>query len=206
MENCFKNINIELSIDNKIFKEYKNFSYQHVDISAALQRGRDPKDVVVSSTFKRVSLPKNYFEGEAIDKLIKDFNLSLKIFLIEPGYVYNWHRDAYRHLAFNCMLGGNDDYLVLFAHEYPNGLSSSITFARYSYFPAARLVYSPRRFYTINTQIPHISINFGKEARYLLTLAEYEDNPLKTEKTNITNYNYFESAKKKLQDLGYFNL
>lgn len=199
MIECFKDINIELSTDSKIFKEYKNFDYQHRDISAALNRDRLATDVVVSSTFKRVSLPKNYFEGEEIDRFIKEFNLNIKIFLIEPGYVYNWHRDAYRYLSFNCMLGGDDDYLVLFSHEYPDRL-------RYSYFPATRLIYSPRKFYALNSQILHISINFGKEPRYLLTLAEYEDNPLEYQKTNITDYDFYEAAKEKLKNLGYIDL
>jgi hypothetical protein len=104
------------------------------------------------------------------------------------------------------MLGGDDDYLVLFSHEYPNGLSPSVTFARYSYFPATRLIYGPRKFYALNSQIPHISINFGKEPRYLLTLAEYEDNPLEAQKTNIPDYDFYEAAKEKLKNLGYIDL
>ncbi len=205
MTECFLETNLELSEDSKIFNEYKNFNYQHIDIPNANGRERQSSDVVTSSTFKRVSLPRDYFKNEKIDNFIQKFNLSVKIFLIEPGYVYNWHRDTYRHLAFNCMLGGDDNYLVLFSHEYPNGLHPHVTFAHYSYFPFTRLIYNPRKFYILNTQIPHISINFGSEPRYLLTLAEYENKPLECQITRIPNYDFYEDNKRRLIELGYLD-
>jgi hypothetical protein len=205
MIECFLQTNLKLSEDSRIFNEYKNFDYRHMDVPKIVGRERKAIDVVPSSTFKRAKLPGDYFKNEKIHDFIQEFNLMLQIFLIEPGYIYNWHRDAYRHLAFNCMIGGDDDYLVLWSHEYPNGLLPSVTFAHYSYFPTTRLIYNPRQFYFFNSQIPHISINFSSQPRYVLTMAEYVKEPLECHTTGIPDYDFYEATKEKLKNLGYID-
>ena len=43
------------------------------------------------------------------------------VFLIEPNKTYNWHRDAFRYVALNCLLTHDDlDYTTVFCTDLDN--------------------------------------------------------------------------------------
>jgi len=166
--NCFEKLNITLPKDHPIFTDHLNYNYQHVDV----------KLYDSSRTFLRHSLPADYFKGEPIHDLMKKYNLGAKIFLIAPGWFYNWHRDGFRMLSFNLLLTDDDDYLTLFAHEYPKEMQVNI--AQFTHQQFSRLEYTPQTFYLLNAQIPHMAINYSKKNRYVLTLATFSKTPTAT--------------------------
>ena len=160
----YKKLNIKLSKNNALFQDFRSFDYQHVDLPNNEYDKRN--------TFKQVKVSLDYFKNEPILEVIEDYNLIPVCFLIESEHTYNWHRDAWRLTAFNLMLNDNPDYLVMFAKDFP--IDKSVTLTNMMYTPTISMSYEPRTFYAFNTQIPHISINYGKENRYLLTLAHYK--------------------------------
>jgi hypothetical protein len=193
MNECFTKLSLGLSPSNPLFEDCKTFDYGHVDVTKNQgKEGRVTHDVAISATFKQHKVPQNYFENEPILELIQEFNLYPRILLIEPGYIYNWHRDVYRATAFNLMLTQDDQYLVMFAHEHKK---DSLMPRDYVYFPYTRLTYEPNQFYLLNTQIPHNSINYGTESRYVLSMGYYELNPLIT-KGPITSDHYYSTVDK----------
>lgn len=154
-------LNLTIPRDHKIFKEYTNFDYNQVEV----------KDKIYdkSLTFKQCFLSKDYFEGLEIGEIITELNLLPKVFLIEGYHVYNWHRDAFRNIAFNLTLNPDTDYIVMFAPNFPNDKHHN----KIMYEPIEEIRYDDGKFILFNTQVPHISINRGRINRYLLTIARY---------------------------------
>jgi hypothetical protein len=189
MNNCFEKLNIKLSPDNKLFEDCKEFEYIQV-VNHVGKKNTFPQFVL--KDYKR------YFHNEPILKIIEKYNLEPKLFQIEPGWFYNWHRDGFRHAAFNLPLSRDDDYLVLFAHEFPNYNKPQITLEGYSYFPTTRIQYEQDTLYLVNTQIPHCSINFGTEPRYLLTMAEFTNYVVDSAKNNEPDIPYYTALVDKL--------
>jgi hypothetical protein len=81
MEKCFRKLNLGIPEDHKIFKEYRSFNYSQVEV----------KLYDSSKTFKQYNLPKDYFLGTEVHKVMCDLNLRASIFLIEANHFYNWH-------------------------------------------------------------------------------------------------------------------
>jgi hypothetical protein len=106
---CYETTALKLSANHPIFKEHTSWDFKHTDIKLYNKR----------NTFLRRSLPTEYFIGESIYDLMVEFNLSAKVFMMEPGTVYNWHRDAWRNVAFNLLLTDDPNYITVFAHDHP---------------------------------------------------------------------------------------
>ena len=167
--NCFEKLNIGLLPTNKLFEDCKTFDYGHVDVAKREGKaGRIAEDVEVTATFRQHKVPLEYFKNEPILELIQEFNLTLT---------------------------QDDQYLVMFAHEHKKDLFMP---KDYIYFPYTRLTYEPNKFYLLNTQIPHNSINYGMVPRYVLSMGYYELDPLRT-KGPIT-YDYYYSTINKLKE------
>ena len=157
----FTKLNIGLSPDNPIFSDYKNFPYEQV--------GNQLQNLEKETTFPQYSVPLDYFKNEKLFPLFSILNLKPKIFLVEKNYCYNWHRDAFRSLAFNLMLNEDDEYFVAFVKYISD--NNQVESFRYKEFE--RLVYEKNKFYLLNNQVPHISINFGQEHRYILSIGNF---------------------------------
>lgn len=193
MNLCFTELNFGLNPNNRLFEDCKTFDYGHVDVGRREGKGaRTDDDVAVKATFRQHRVSLNYFKDEPILALIQEFNLIPKILLIEPGHIYNWHRDTYRATAFNLMLTNDDQYLVMFAHEHP---TNSFMPPEYIYFPYTSIRYNYNQFYLLNTQIPHNSINYGTVPRYVLSMGYYELDPIRL-KRGITYDHYYTTIDK----------
>lgn len=203
MPECFLKLKVKLSKDNPIYTEYKNLDYRHANIAKQQGREEAQSDIKVTSTFKRADVPMEFFKDEPILDVMREFGLVPKIFLVEPEHVYNWHRDIYRYAPLNLLVHGNDDYLVMFSHEYPNGKYPFVTYKDYDYFPYKRLIYEDNSFYLFNSQIPHIVINYGTEPRYLLTLSKFSNGPIESTLKGIPDFDYFIDTQEKLNEKGY---
>ena len=164
--NCFEKLNLKLSTNHSIFNEHLTFDYGHVDVRLYSE----------NNTFLRYSLPDDYFKGEAIYEVMQQYKLKAKIFLMEPGYLYNWHRDAWRNIAFNMLLTDDPNYILAFAHTYRP--AQIIDPNKFMYSPFTSLRYEPNTLYLLNSQIPHLVFNYGTVNRYLLTIAHYESQPV----------------------------
>jgi hypothetical protein len=127
------------------------------------------------------------------------YNLVAKIFLVEAGKFYNWHRDSFRYTAFNILLHGDDDYLTIFSHETPP--SDKLQLSMFIYKPMTRLIYEPGYFYLLNSQIPHMVINYGKTDRYLLTIASNETKVLNTWYGDSADYSKYNTLIEELKQL-----
>lgn len=184
MNNCYEKLNIKLSPDNLLFKDCKNFEYNQF-VNHLGKKHTFPQYVLRQYS--------KYFHNETIINIIEKYNLEPKIFKIDPGWVYNWHRDGFRHAAFNLPLSRDPNYLVLFAHEFPNYNKPQITLEGYPYFPTTRIQYEEDTLYLVNTQIPHCSINFGTEPRYLLTMGEFVNYQVDSSKNNEPDIVYYKS-------------
>lgn len=155
MPECFKKLKLRLSANSALRADFKKWNYHQVNV-----------DYPSQSTFLRSEVPVEYFSDQPeLMQVINDNKMDAKVFLLEPGTVYNWHRDAYRYAPLNCIIDGDSDYLVLFDHTY--------SARKFSYFPATRLIYDESKFYMFNAQVPHCAINYGNTPRYLLTIASY---------------------------------
>lgn len=166
MNNCYEVTNITLSDTHPIFNSHMNWPYDHGNVSIYERK----------NTFLRCSIPTSYFEGEPIHNIMVKYGLTAKIFMMEPGTLYNWHRDAWRHFAINLLLSDDPDYLTVFAHDYPP--SERLENTKFMYAPITRLVYKPKTFHIFNAQVPHIAFNYSNTNRYLLTIAHYETEPV----------------------------
>ena len=164
--NCFEKLNLHLSNNHPIWAEHLNYDYGHVDVRLYSEK----------KTFLRYSLPDDYFKGEAIYEVMQQYKLKAKIFLMEPGYLYNWHRDAWRNIAFNMLLTDDPNYILAFAHTYRP--AQIIDPNKFMYSPFTSLRYEPNTLYLLNSQIPHLVFNYGTVNRYLLTIAHYESQPV----------------------------
>lgn len=183
MEKCFRKLNIGIPQDHKIFKEYSTFDYGHAVV---------PDNAYDSSkTFKQYHLPKDYFLGTEIHRVMCDLNLHASIFLIEANHFYNWHRDAWRNITLNLTLGEDENYLVLFAPDAnPKESTGSMMYERF-----IELKYDYNKFVLLNTQIPHFAITTGIKDRYLLTIAHYSGKPTESLKNRpCDNYTEFENT------------
>lgn len=178
----YKKLKLELPLDHKIYREYMNFHYDHVEV----------KDNVYdkSRTFKQYVIPRDYFVGLDIDTVIKDLRLIPKIFKIESFHCYNWHRDSWRNIAINLTLNCDTDYIVMFAPEYP----SDIHHRKIMYEKIEEVKYDPGKFLLFNTQIPHLSINRGSTDRYLLTIAHYSGNSTNAFQNKELDFTEFEKT------------
>lgn len=195
MDICFKQLNLGLSPNNPLFEDCKRFDYDHVDVARREgKNGRTDQDVPVSSTFKQHRVSLDYFKDEPILEVIQAFNLMPKILMIQPNHIYNWHRDSYRATAFNLMLSNDDNYLVMFCYDKEK---NQVPPKGSVYFPYVKLEYQPNKFYLLNTQVPHNSINYGTEPRYVLSMGYYELDPLDTEKIG---FYYYRNALAQLKD------
>lgn len=163
---CYETTLFKLSENHPIFVEHTSWNYNHTDIKLYNKK----------NTFLRHSIPTKYFAGEPIYDLMKEFNLSAKIFMMEPGTVYNWHRDAWRNIAFNLLLTDDPSYLTIFAHEHP--ADEDLAVSKFMYTPITKLIYEPRTFHLLNSQMPHLAVQYGKVNRYLLTIANYGATPV----------------------------
>lgn len=178
--NCFETTTLKLSENHPIFTEHTTWDYGHTDIKLYNKK----------NTFLRHSLPIEYFNGEPIYDLMKEYNLNAKVFMMEPGTVYNWHRDAWRNVAFNLLLTDDPNYLTIFAHEHP--INEDLTVTKFMYTPMTQIIYEPRTFHLLNSQKPHLAIQYGKINRYLLTIANYSKIPVDSfyaRPANFSEYN-----------------
>lgn len=158
---CYKRLKLSLSPDNKLYQDFESFPYGHVDVRGQIY---DKKN-----TFKQFTVPMEYFDNEPILEIMTALNLQPKIFLVEPKYCYNWHRDGWRNIAFNTMLNDDPNYYVAFAPECPDDMNHR----NMVYVKTEEVRYEPYKFVLFNTQVPHLSINTGDSPRYLLTVANY---------------------------------
>lgn len=163
---CYETTSLRLSQTHPIFTEHTTWEYKHTDVKLY-----DKKN-----TFLRCSLPDEYFAGESIYDLMKEFNLSAKVFMMEPGTVYNWHRDAWRNFAFNLLLTDDPSYLTIFAHDHP--ADENLLVHKFMYAPITQVIYKPRTFHLLNSQKPHLAVQYGNVNRYLLTIANYGPAPV----------------------------
>ena len=184
MNNCFTKLNFSLSPDNPLFEDCKKFTYS--TDSKGNSNIHDTNKKNSYTTHPQCKIELTYFENEPIMELISKFNLTPKVFKIMPNHCYSWHRDGYRKVGFNINLSSNTDYLVLFGHQIPNG----IPVTDYKFFPVTTLEYDKNTLYLFNTQIPHMSVNYGTEDRYLLTLGCFLDSSLDNN-FNDTSYEYY---------------
>ena len=204
MNNCYYKLNLKLSEDNPLLKDFKDMDYHYANVPKFYGRDETNQDVKPTATFKRAVVPRSYFENDPVIELIELFNLDIKIFLVESEHIYNWHRDVYRYAAFNMMLGGDEDYLVMFSHGYPEKRFPTLTYKDYAYFPYTRLIYEPRNFYLFNGQIPHMVVNHGKTNRYLLTMAEFVNEPVEGTSTGIPDFSYLDNTLDKLKKHNFY--
>jgi hypothetical protein len=188
MTESFKKLKIKLSPDNKLYQDCKEFDFNHVEVKDKLYNK--------NRTFKQVRISLDYFKNEEIFPVMEDLNLTPSVFLIEPKHCYNWHRDAWRNIAFNTMLNDNPEYLVLFAPDYPNDLPAN----EIMYTRTEEVRYDPGQFVLFNSQIPHISINTGTENRYLLTIAYYSGEKTKSLKKEPVSYEEYSEVIQYLKD------
>lgn len=163
---CFETTSIKLSDNNPIFTDHKNWDYEHKEVTLY-----DTKN-----TFLRCSVPTEYFEGEPMYDLMKEYNLGAKIFKMDPGTVYNWHRDVWRNYAFNLLLTDDSDYLTIFAHDHP--AEQDLSPSKFMYVPITQVVYEPKTFHLLNARKPHAIVNYSKTTRYLLTVASWLQHPV----------------------------
>ena len=188
MIECFRKLKLKLSSDNKLYQDYRNFNYDHVDVKNKIYNK--------NRTFKQVPVPLEYFEDEDLFSVMQDLRLTPTIFLIEPKHCYNWHRDAWRNIAFNTMLNDDPDYLVLFAPEHPEDIPPG----RMMYTRTEEVRYDPGSFVLFNTQVPHISINTSTANRYLLTIAHYSGEQTKSLKGETVTYEEYSEVVQYLKD------
>lgn len=167
---CYEELTIKLSADNPLLTEYKSLPCGHIEVPGNLYDSKN--------TFKQCTVPMHYFKNEPIGEIINKYNLTPKLFLIEAGYAYNWHRDAFRFMTINMSLEESPDYLVVFSHEYPHDTDGHIKLNKFTYKPVTKIKYEPRSFYVFNTQIPHLSINHSNVDRYVLTIAKFQSTPV----------------------------
>ena len=169
---CYEKLNFKLSADNPLLTEYKEFKYDHVpSVPGNLYDSKD--------TFKQCNVPMHYFKNEPILEIMKKYNFAPKIFFIDAGYIYNWHRDYLRDVTINLTLSDSSDYLVAFSQNYPDENDDRILrLPRFMYKPFTRLNYEPRYYYVFNTQIPHISINYSDTGRHVLTISKFQKTPV----------------------------
>jgi hypothetical protein len=163
---CYETTSLKLSVDHPIYQEHTTWDYKHTDIKLYNKR----------NTFLRRSLPTEYFAGEPIHDLMLEFNLTAKVFMMEPNTVYNWHRDAWRNVAFNLLLTDDPNYITIFAHDHPEHEDLSVS--KFMYAPITQVKYEPYTFHLLNSQKPHLAIQYGTVNRYLLTIAKYEPTPV----------------------------
>lgn len=190
MNNCYETTKIKLSENHPIFANHTRWGYDHGNVTAYNKK----------NTFLRCSIPTSYFEGEPIHDIMIKYGLTAKIFMMEPGTLYNWHRDAWRHLAFNLLLSDDPNYVTVFAHEYP--VEKSLDLPQFMYTPITQLVYEPKTFYLFNAQVPHLAINHGSSNRYLLTIAHYETEPVPSYLGKEADSTIYYQTVKELADQG----
>lgn len=178
MIECFKKLKLSLSATSAIRADCKKWNYHQVNV-----------DYPSQNTFLRAEVPLEYFSDQLdLMSVITDNNMHAKVFLLEPGTFYNWHSDAYRYAPLNCIIDGDDDYMVLFDHTYMS--------KKFVYFPTTRLIYQGSNFYMFNSQIPHCAFNHGNTPRYLLSIAEYSS----TLVTSSNNYEPFYNLSNYLEE------
>ena len=158
---CYRKLKLALSPDNKIYQDYKSFDCKQVQVPGKIYPS--------TGTFKQADVPLKYFENEPIFDIMQELLLRPRVFLIEPKYCYNWHRDAWRNIAFNTTLNDDPNYFVAFAADCP----PEKPYKSLGYERTEEVRYEHTKFVLFNTQVPHISINMGNEPRYLLTIAHY---------------------------------
>lgn len=153
----YEPLNVWLPEDLPLYQKYQNLKYNQVDTGA----------YEIDRTFERAGLSMKEFESvPLLYNLIQKYKMLSKVFMLLPNTTYNWHVDAFRFVAFNCLLtADNSDYLTLFCDELEK--------YELVYFKSKRLVYEPRRFYLFNTQVPHIITNYSDKPRYLISIAPY---------------------------------
>lgn len=170
----YEPLNIWLPEDLPLYQKYKDLKYKQVDTGA----------YEIDKTFERAGLSMKEFESvPALLDLIKKYKMLSKVFMLLPNTTYNWHVDAFRYVAFNCLLTTDDsNYLTLFCDELE----------KYNlvYFKTKRLVYEPRRFYLFNTQVPHIITNYSDKPRYLISIAPYFADKISNDNVKATDRNF----------------
>lgn len=170
----YETLNIWLPENLPLYEKYKSIRYHQVD-TGAYERDK---------TFQRAGISKREFiEIPALYSLIERYKMIPKIFMLLPNTTYNWHVDAFRYIAFNCLLTADDtDYLTLFCDELD----------KYDlvYFKTKRLVYEPRRFYLFNTQVPHIITNYSDKPRYLISIAPYFSDKISIDNIKATDRDF----------------
>jgi hypothetical protein len=180
-------LNLGIPKDHRLYRDYLNFSYDQVEVKDNMYDK--------SLTFKQLILPKDYFSGLEIGEIIDELGLVPKIFLIESYHVYNWHRDAFRNIAFNLTINPDTDYIVMFAPDF--SIDKSEKNMKYERIEEIR--YDSGKFILLNTQVPHITINRGTTNRYLLTIAKYSDGTNALLKKPL-DFSEFENTIKYLQE------
>jgi hypothetical protein len=92
------------------------------------------------------------------------FNIrSMGVLHLPPNRCYKWHQDTRRGASINMMLSSTESHShCLFAKQILSDDQIEIE----------ELVYSPKKLYLLNTQIPHTVVNFDSH-RYMFSL-EFE--------------------------------
>jgi hypothetical protein len=169
---CYRKLNLWLDEENPILQEYKTYEYKHRDASHTDKR----------NTFLQYHPPVELFNNnKKLSETITRYNLRSNIFTMAPNTTYNWHRDATRYAAFNCLLGDDPDYLTVFASDMDSTKSM--------YFSSERLVYERNRFYLLNTQVSHLVVNYSKNYRSVLTLGVHAESRLNNQPPDFTQFN-----------------
>lgn len=183
----YETLNVWLPEELPLYQKYKDLNYKQVDTGY----------YEIDKTFIRAALSIREFESAPVlYDLMQKYKMMAKIFMLEPNTTYNWHADAFRFVAFNCLLTPDDDnYLTLFCNDISRFESL--------YFKTKRLVYEPRRFYLFNTQVPHIVTNYSDKARYLLTIAPYVAEKIPNDGKAINrDFSYFLNLVNELKEQG----
>jgi hypothetical protein len=186
--NCYEKLNLWLSDDNPIYEDCKTLNYDYVD--AKLFKGRD--------TFLRAPPTVEHFKNEPkLVEIMKKYGLMPQVFLLEPNTVYNWHVDAFRYFAINCLLSDDDDYLTIFINDL------KYVSRQHQYFPATRLKYEPRRFYILNSHVPHFVANYSDKPRHMLTIAQITKNRVSNpENPAKSDFSHFLNMVSDLREMG----
>jgi hypothetical protein len=186
----YEPLNLWLPEQFPLYEKVKTLTYHQATVDA-YEKER---------TFLRQGLSKKEFDTvPELLGLMEKYRMIPKVFMLEPNTTYDWHGDAYRYIAINCLLTHDDeDYLTLFCMDIEN--------YHHVYFNTKRLVYEPRRFYMFNTLVPHMVTNFSDKPRYLLTIAPYTAGKIPDNMDpKKADFSHFLKMRQEFQDMGLIN-
>tara|TARA_R110000824_G_C14888028_1_gene644128 strand:+ start:119 stop:655 length:537 start_codon:yes stop_codon:yes gene_type:complete len=123
------------------------------------------QEAILYHDFVAKVIPKEIFLKDSfLSNMYKKYPFNAALLIMEPGTIYNWHKDGRRKATINMVVKDTESICIFMDPSEEQSMVNHIT----------ELKYQPMSYYLFNTEHRHLVVNKDIKPRFLFSV-EFDD-------------------------------